>query len=137
MFRFINIYGFNLTNAGNLILFRNVRNRNEGKLELHNFIVENWFKIKRQKKSPKNYLVDEEKLELVSTKSKSFDKNKYSALETLQWWYENIEMTETEFTDNHSGTMSIKIGKVISMNRKDCDESRASCSKGLLSSPLM
>ena len=54
--------------------------------------------------------------------------------ENLDVLYRNLilENEELRFTDGYTGTMDIRIGKQISMNREDCDPSnKRSCSSGL------
>src|SRR5690606_12635804 len=47
--------------------------------------------------------------------------------------YENIaKVSETVYTDNHTKTMTIKVGELVQMERKDCDaDPKQDCSYGL------
>ena len=58
---------------------------------------------------------------------------KYIILGNLDELYKKCssETDETVFTDKHSRSTDIRIGKVVKMKREDCDESQTSCSFGL------
>lgn len=53
--------------------------------------------------------------------------------------YRNVATTNEKgvYTDNYSHTMKIRIGEMVTMDRKDCDcNSNVTCSRGLICSPL-
>jgi hypothetical protein len=136
------LYGFlikndlSVTPSGYFVTYRNVNIMNEGNKEFNDFITNSWFKVKKQKKSPKNYTVftqdGEYKYEVCSLRS--------DFIGNLQELYENIS-NETEdttiYTDAHTGTFKIKIGQLVSIDRKQCDaDPERTCSKGLHSGNL-
>jgi hypothetical protein len=99
------------------------------------FVSNQRLRIKKvSKKNPKDYWVFKNGNEFTVTKSK--DKEDAGELVgNLEDLYLKLPKEQEElgqlYTDGHTGTMDIRIGKEVTMNRKDCDESNTSCSKGL------
>jgi len=61
LFQWIRTGKFAITEDGNIIAYRNVDVKQEGSnKKLQDFVSENWAKVKRWKKSPKNYIVAKE-----------------------------------------------------------------------------
>ncbi len=135
LFQWIDTGKFALTEDGNIISYRNVDVKKQAtNKKLQDFISESWSKVKRWKKSPKNYTVwteDDSTLKL-STSNKADGINKIEG--NLAELYADLDTQEdiTIYTDNYSRTMEIKLGEVVSMDRSSCDNSpTASCSRGL------
>lgn len=131
LFNFIRKSGLQITYDGLLVCYRNVKNKQEGDLELTKFVSYSYSRVKRNKKSPKNYFVyrDEDGDLQCKTKEPCYGCEVYGNLQGL---YENIEKFQTVFTDNHTGKFQIEIGKPVVMNRAECDpDPKSSCSRGL------
>lgn len=134
MLWFLQKYGFNIGRSGLFETFRHVkvkskRNyRNEG---LNNFVQEQFTRLKRNKKSPKNYFVIKgENTDYVLTTKKEGLNTSYGNLAEL--YLTSNEIIETIYTDNYSGTFDIRIGKPVVMDRKKCNsDQNAVCSSGL------
>lgn len=138
-FNFLKVNGLLITHFGFILAYRNVNLKSEGNKVLHDFITEQYAKIKKQKAAPKNYLVvDNSKgsttmYSLYNTKNKTQLSKDAKVIGTnLEDLYDNVsEHTGTVFTDAHTGTFEIKMGQLVTMNREDCDSSSATCSYGL------
>lgn len=105
-------------------------------VELTEFISESYLRIRTKwKKNPANFYVirrDEGgyvAMKLDATVAKNYD----GFIGNLKELYDNLhETTEQVFTDNHTRTFDIRIGKEVRMQREDCDPNRQEqCSKGL------
>lgn len=131
LFTFLDKWGFEVTNRGYIVGYRNVDVVKTENQELHNFIATNYVKIKGQKKSPKNYNVYQtDEGEYICHHNTV---NTYLvAIGDLQSLYNNLsDLSETIYTDHYTKRMKIQIGEVVSIPRKDCDESQTECSAGL------
>lgn len=135
LFKWINSSKFSITEDGNIISYRNVDIKKEAtNSKLQDFITESFNKIKRWKKSPKNYLVEEVlvgEYDLVETSKASENVGYIGILSDL---YADLDTSEDTniYTDNHTHTMEIKINEEVSMPRKDCDNNpNSTCSSGL------
>mgnify|MGYP000870534714 FL=1 len=88
-----------------------------------------------------DYIYDEETDEEYEIEEKYFewDGDQYEVLDSLDVMYKELSRDKdlTTFTDNYSKSTTIKIGKVVSIPRKECDEEQVSCSRGLMCSPFM
>lgn len=135
IFSWVHSKGFKITENGYIYAVRWIVKKN-GISELTQFIHSEYTKKKIQKKSPKNYYVYKLEGDGIDTigiqyivKSKDVAlTNEYQVIDSLYNLFNNKE--EIVFTDNHTKTFTIKLGEVVSMNRKDCDESNAQCSTG-------
>lgn len=133
LFQWIKTSNFSITEDGNIIAYRNVDVKNKVvDKEFQDFVQEAYGRIKRWKKSPKNYTVykTEEGYELVEN-TKSVNAVNVGILSEL---YTNINESDGAviYTDQHTKKMSIKIGEPVRMNRADCDnDPNADCSRGL------
>lgn len=145
---FIDKHDIKITQNGLLITYRNVDVRNLSKfnVELLLFISTEAAKMR----------YNEEKMSKFSIYYNDFVK-KYDIVEDkdtphfntdrdctfigkLNNLYKTIvlENEELEFTDRHSRTMSIKLGKLITMPREEVDsDSNHECSRGLMCSPII
>lgn len=141
LFKWFSTGKFSITSLGMIIAYRYVDIKHEGtNPELIDFVTTNFLKLKRQKKGPGNYVV-------VLDSGTSEDDGTYKLCKegTTGHWetvgnlvdlYNSITSTTngqtTIFTDHHTRTMEIVIGKPVSIPRSECDENRnARCSSGL------
>ena len=131
---------FVITDQGLIIAYRNVNVKKKGlNAELEEYINTISIKLKAEGKDLNDYAVLKVKGEkrtycyvlieddTIILASKRF-KGKLSDL------YERVieSSDSTVYTDNHTGTMTIKMGQEVSMPRADCDEDNdVSCSSGL------
>jgi hypothetical protein len=104
--------------------------------ELVEFVSNQWAKIKKFKKSPKSYEVYSKlgdfqvyKFDKVPKDDNDFHKHEGN----LDELYKNILNYQpvATYTDGYTGKMQIRIGESVKMDRRDCDESSESCSRGL------
>lgn len=147
MFWFLTKWGFKLSKSGLFVAYRNANVVSKGKIsatlssELIDFVTASYVKIKTQKKSPKSFHV----IITVSGYEETYCYKKIDAdlsstdtiVGVVYDLYQQInnpdeEDSSPEYTDAHSGKFKIKIGKIVSMPREDCDERQdITCSKGL------
>jgi len=132
LFEYLQRWEFVITQKGYVVTYRNADVKQIGNQVLHDFIAINYVKIKGQKKSPKHYIVIEDitgNYKLVKT---DCDITGEKIIGNLQDMYDNLSsLSETVYTDVHSGTTRIKIGEVVSIPKEKCDQSQAECQKGL------
>ena len=132
---------FSITNNGLVVAYRCVAIKKKGiSSTLTKFIENEFVKIKKWKKSPKYYAVIDGKssYELESLKKNPHCVDEKGFVGVLSELYADLDSDEAGdvYTDNHTKSMTIKIGEEVSMPRKDCDEVRDnSCSRGLICSP--
>jgi len=138
LFWFLGKYGMNITRSGLFVGYRNVDVYCEGNRgeEFNKFVSSNYIRIKNNKKSPKNYFVIREdgNLTVVKIGSQNFDS---ICIGNLYELYNNLSGADTFrdetpiYTDQHTGKTRIKIGKMVSMPREDCDPVQTNtCSRG-------
>lgn len=141
-YKLIEKYNVRVTKEGFVLAYRWVRSLD--KKVPNKVLIESvsllYTKIKKNKKSPKNYEVYKDNgkkeyfvQEIGKNTPKDRDKTKCVSEGNLLELYQNLASMQGEqmYTDGHTGTMKIKIGEEVSMDRKDCDESGSSCSRGL------
>lgn len=134
IFTWVHSNGFKITENGYIYAVRWVVKKNDIP-ELTQFVHSEYTKRKLQKKSPKNYIVymglDGKYFSTDNEKLINFIKtNEFKVIQgNLNDLFNKQE--ELVFTDNHTKTFTIKLGEVVSMDRKDCDETSANCSSGL------
>ena len=134
LFPFLKHNGIELTPNGMMVLYRGAALKQEGNKVLNDFLGENFFRIRKNKKSPAKYLV-------IETAPKVYQLQHIDAknpvegeiLGDLDNLYVHInEQTETVYTDGHSGTTTIIFGQEVWMDRKKVDSNRnVTCSTGL------
>jgi len=132
IFSWVHSKGFKITENGYIYAVRWVVKKNDIS-ELIQFVHSEYTKKKIQKKSPKNYSVHHGLTYTIIENSK-IDKLKsyFPDAEIVGNLYDLFHSKkDLEFTDQHTKTFTIKLGEVVSINRKDCDESNAQCSAGL------
>lgn len=152
LFKFCETHGIRLTDKGYLIVYRNAnRKAEEGKskyqrptptkdsLNISGFVSESYLKVKSQKKGPGSFqVVKQEDSTLAYTKT---PKDTDTILGNLKEMYEEgktANPTEIEveikqvFTDAHSGTTTIEIGKPVALEEEAIDtDPEQECSAGL------
>lgn len=144
LFDFIEAHDFSITDNGYMITYKAVyvkENKNNNKLL--EFIKEQHYKVKHNwKTNPSRYVVLNEKgtFEFQITKEETYNGwnenklSKYSLLGNLNTMYNATEyhIENTIYTDMHTKSMNIEIGKPVYMDRKDCDSNpEIDCSYGL------
>ena len=138
LFAWFKTGGFTITESGNIVAYRcvAVKGRTSVKdIVLRDFVQSEYMRVKRNKKSPKNYsvILRDKSYKVVSIGvSTSKDSDKY--IGNLHEMNESIEENDEGdiYTDNHTRTFTIKIGDEVNMPRENCDEDReAQCSRGL------
>jgi hypothetical protein len=130
LFEFLKEGKFSITQSGYFVAYRNVQVRKEDNKKLMDFITSSYLRVKgKMKKDPANYYITEYQGEYSLTQ----DVFSEIIIGNLKEWYVNLdEVNETEFTDAHTRTMSIKIGRAVQLDRKKCDaDPNADCSRGL------
>lgn len=141
IFWFIRRWNVKLTKGGLIVGYRNADFKKQGKysVELIEKITNDWIKIKGQKKSPKRFTYNDwdsnEEMptidaRLIKSDSAIDSNNNLDALYTLVTTSETVDTTT--FTDHHSHTFDIQIGKPVSMPRENTDGCQENtCSQGL------
>lgn len=125
-----------LTSNGLLICYRKVVSKGSKNKELIKFISENYFKKKKQKKSPKNYSIYSKLGDFMLCKNNKLPKedNPYwENIGNLHELYQNLHtLKENTYTDNHTKTKTIKIGSIYKEDEDKIDlDNTVSCSSGL------
>lgn len=125
---------FAITPKGYIVGYRNVNIHSSGfDKVLVKFVGESVAKVKRWKKSTKNYDVYEldRIYNLIDLKKKQTLPKGAIKLGNLREMNDDSN-SQTVYTDAHTGTFRIKIGELVTMNRSRCDHNRANdCSMGL------
>lgn len=130
-----------ITSNGMLVTFRKVVSKGKTNKELVKFISESYFKVKKNKKSPKNYTVASRlgNYRLLLNNEVPKDDNPYWVNNgNLYELYHNLsQFEENIFTDSHTKSKTIKIGEVYKEdeNKIDLDNTK-DCSSGLHSGSL-
>lgn len=132
LFEWIKTSDFTITKDGNIIAYRNVNIKKTSKQEeLEKYVTESWAKIKRWKKSPKNYNVY--CVDNNYTLEPSIEAGEYF-VGNLSELYSDLNTDEggIVYTDQYTGKMDIIIGEEVRMPRNECDNNpESSCSRGL------
>jgi len=126
-----------LTTNGLLVCYRKVVSRGSNNKELIKFISENYFKIKKWKKSTKNYNVhygESTGYFLMGLANNDHQgSNDKSFIGNLHELYQNLHtLKENTYTDNHTKTKIIKIGSIYKEDEDRIDlDNTIPCSSGL------
>lgn len=123
-----------ITSNGLMVCYRRVVSQGEKNKEFVKFISESYFKVKKNKKSPKNYDVfkDEEgKYVIVNTATHEADYDIHCG--NLYELYNNLaSFEENTYTDNHTRTKTIKVGDIYREDEDKIDlDNTKDCSNGL------
>ena len=134
---FIKKNDIRLTSNGLLVCYRKVVSRGSNNKELIKFISENYFKIKKWKKSTKNYNVhygESTGYFLMGLANNDHQgSNDKSFIGNLHELYQNLHtLKENTYTDNHTKTKTIKIGSIYKEDEDRIDlDNTIPCSSGL------
>ena len=120
-----------LTTNGLLVCYRKVVSSGSKNKELIKFISESYFKIKKWKKSPKQYEVFDDNGFVIVQGDKRHDYNNHKG--NLAELYQNLHtLKENTYTDNHTRTKTIKIGSIYKEDEDKIDlDNTVPCSSGL------
>lgn len=138
LFWFLDKWNMSICKSGLIIAYRNVWLKEEGlkyNQELTDFISCQYYKYKTSKKNPENAFVYSynDTYKVCNNMNNSTDEAIY--IGNLKNLYESIVSTNddagTVYTDDYTRTMEIRLGHIVSIPRKDCDETQVSCSRGL------
>jgi hypothetical protein len=137
LIRFVRNNDIKLTLNGNLILYRKaVLVKKENKLV--DFVSKEYFKKKKNKKSPKNYIIYKNGDEFKCTKesnvaTKEFQDENNEVIGNLKELYLDLPNREDNLmTDGHTRTKEIRVGQVYREDEDKVDiDSRNTCSRGL------
>lgn len=139
LFWFLDRYGMTISRSGLFIAYRNAKLKKEGNSidnKLTKVITTEYIKIKTKwKKKPSNFLIVETKEGEYQRIKKDSDysvKQVIGSLDELYLKLSDKKESPTIYTDAHSGTTEIIIGKPVSIPREKCDPNQEhTCSKGL------
>lgn len=130
LFNFLDRAGIQITKDGMLVCYRNVNVKQEGDLELTEFVSQQYTRIKKWKKSPKDYIILRDSS--GNLQCTTVVTNKDTVYGNLQGLYDNIDRFESVFTDNYTGKFRIELNKPVVMDREKCDpDPDSDCSHGL------
>ncbi len=132
LFRFIDKHKLTVTPSGNFLTYRRVWTKNINNQELEKFITQEYLKIKRWKKSPKNYFVYN--IQNGYILAKGIDAaNSVEELGNLDELYNNLStIVGNTYTDNHTRTFTIQIGVPMKVDRGNVDpDPEVECSRGI------
>lgn len=131
LFNFLEMSGIQLTLDGMLVCYRNVDVKQQGDLELTQYVSNQYTRIKSMKKAPSNYFVYRDMDRDLQCKT-YYPDHVTGIYGNLQGLYENINMFDSVFTDNYSKSFKILINTPVSMDRNLCDSNpNSDCSHGL------
>lgn len=136
LYDFLKKGDFKITKDGMFLAYRRVRKvDNSMDTSLVEFISNSYVKIKGWKKSPKNFEVFDDGGLVLQKVGENKGTNGFKG--NLADLYQNIhQMEENRYTDNHTRSFDIRIGKVVSIPRSECTHSNADCGTGgLMCSP--
>lgn len=142
LFKYLEHQGLEVNKYGFFFAYRKVRRvhngaydkKGKGDLNYIKFISDSYLKIKTQKKAPKNFEVfNDNGYVLVDRQKQNHGYNNHNG--NLLDLYNNLgsdSVQEELFTDEHTHSMDIRIGKEVSMPPEECDtNNRNECSSGL------
>lgn len=134
LFKWIDTSSFALTEEGNIIAYRNVDVKQKGTdKKLEDAVSKLWLKIKKQKKSPKNFslIMENGEYKHKLTSKLTEEDNSLGIIADLNE-KEHAKEEGTVYTDYHTHTMEIKLNEVVSMPRSETNnDPNDACSKGL------
>jgi hypothetical protein len=139
LYRFLTVNGMQVTPSGYFVAYRNVAIQEEATDYLAEFVESSYIKIKGYKKSPKNYLVymdSDDNYYLWDGKKhgwKGYPEDvEVGILADLHESLPKAGEGNAIYTDNHTMTMTIKVGEPVKLPREKCDaDPDRSCSNGL------
>lgn len=135
LFWFLDKWGMSICKSGLFVAYRNVDLKSQGvkyNQTITDIVSRSYYSIKGDNKNPRDYNLVNRKNKYIVTQNINKDDINLGNLADL---YANIIFTDgnagTVYTDNHTKTFEIRLGHIVSMPRKDCDETQISCSRGL------
>ena len=131
---FVKKNDISITKEGMLELYRRVISVGSTNKKLVDFISSEYFKIKKWKKSPKNYWVSKEDDGTYTLWDHEVKPDGIGSVEgNLEKLYLDIpNMTENSYTDAHTRTKDIRIGQVYKEDENKIDlNNNVSCGAGL------
>jgi len=125
-----------LTSNGLMKCYRRVVSKGSENKDLVKFVSDNYTKLKKWKKSPKNYWVNKQRETentLMLVEDKIHNINLDGCLGNLAELYNNLSnLEENLFTDAHTRSKTIKIGEIYREDEDKIDlDNRKDCSSGL------
>lgn len=125
-----------LTTNGLMQCYRRVVSKNKSNEKLVKFVSESYFKVKKNKKSPKSYTIAERlgDYKLVKNEEIFKDDNPYWTNQgNLYDLYQNLaNLQQKSYTDNHTKSKDIKIGAIYKEDEDNIDlDNTKDCSSGL------
>lgn len=134
IYEFMDVNGFHITRQGLIVGFRNVDVKEQGNDLLARSITNAYNEIRRMKKAPSKYCLihtDEDGYAYKNHNSGVYDDDEV-VCSNIEEAYLNLEnVSGTVYTDQHSHSTHIVLGQEVRIPREECDETGASCSKGL------
>jgi hypothetical protein len=127
LYTFLTTNSFRITKQGFFVALRNVVTVSTEDNSLVHFVSNSYNKIKAVwKKNPGKYEVIKHKGEY--TLNKIGKKHKGEVIGKLADLYKDLpNMSQNRFTDAHTHTFDIRVGKVVNMPLEKCDWSTADC----------
>lgn len=125
-----------LTTNGLMQCYRRVVSKNKSNEKLVKFVSESYFKVKKNKKSPKSYTIAERlgDYKLVKNGEIFKDDNPYWTNQgNLYDLYQNLaNLQQKSYTDSHTKSKDIKIGAIYKEDEDNIDlDNTKDCSSGL------
>lgn len=137
---FIKKNNVQITPNGNLVLYRRIVSKKPKQTDsktLVEFVSQEYYRIKKMKKAPKNYIVYSRlgEYQVVHIDKEPKENNPYWKMEgNLNEKYQNLSKEEdNQFVSSHSGKngqLSIKIGSIYSIPEEEIDLDRSICASG-------
>lgn len=133
LFKWLELGDFSITEEGNIISYRDVQNKVGKRTELQDFAIEQYTKLKKQKKGVSSHYIHNS-----VTADKKFIiiyKEEKGSLGSVADIYDKIsEESDVVYSPWHNGPFGqeIKLQQTVEMPREECDnDPNASCSRGL------
>jgi hypothetical protein len=137
-FEYCKTYGITITDKGYAVLYKAVNKQNRAlnsEESLAEFVSTSYLKVKRWKKSPKNYFITEEKGLYNLVTDTAIGVNIVGNLQELHDDLDSVMLgEEISFKPGHHGRygMDIRLGTPVTMPRQLCDSNiENDCSYGL------
>lgn len=138
LYDFLQKNSFRITKQGFFVALRNVvtvHTENEEDRKLVDFVSNSYNKIKAVwKQKPSNFRVvkdDDDNLCIEIVKLQFLGENKHIVIGNLDDLYKDLpNMLGNRYTDAHTGTFDIRVGKVVSMPMSEANWSLADCNTG-------
>lgn len=143
LFDFLNTYKYSITKSGKFLAYKAVTHKQKIENDIASFVSNQQLKMLKWKKSPKGYEVyKNSEGELAITKTSTFsgwdlDEKNFQYVGNLGELIGKLDelvedINATVYTDKHTKTMDIRLGKPVRQERKHCDDNpKNECSNGL------